>query len=102
MRNRSSAAALAPLTQPPECFIAVNRLYATAFQVVVPAVEHTPDFTDRINEPGDGVLREFIRTAPRLRSQFLELLLEIRGEMHFHTSSGYQSGRTPVPTGCQF
>ena len=61
LRSRSF---LAPLTQPLECFIAVNRLCTAAFQVVVPAVEHEPGIADPINESGDCVSGELIRTTP--------------------------------------
>ena len=51
----------------------VDRLYPSALQIVVAAVEHFPDAGELVDVAGDDILHDLVGTAPRFRGELVQL-----------------------------
>jgi hypothetical protein len=75
---------------------AIDGLYAAAFDLVIPAVEHITYFRDFRKIAGQGVFNELFGLAPTLGGEFLEPRFDFGLDADFH--AGQCNDGTP---GCQ-
>ncbi|MGC2661495.1 MAG: hypothetical protein WA324_26375 [Bryobacteraceae bacterium] len=84
--------------QPGEGFLAVNRLHAAAFQVVIAAVEHVAHIGKLIEIALDNILHKLVRRrAPVLYGEVFELLFRLGVEVDFHALQ--DTGKPPLRQG---
>ena len=66
--------------------VAVDQLRATGLDVVIAAIQRPAHRSDFVDVTGNDILHERIGILPGTGRDFLQLLLEVWREMHFHRS----------------
>jgi hypothetical protein len=82
-RTRSAAPRLRFGFPAGKSFLAVNGFHPAAFQIVIAAVEPVSGRRQFVEICGQRILEKFVSPASALRCQLVELLFNVKGEMHF-------------------
>src|SRR5579872_1222515 len=84
LHSRTRAAFLAFSAESAECGLAVYRLDAPTFQIVIAGVEHVVGFAEFFQVSGHGVFDQVVRRASGLLREFLQAGFGLGTEVDFH------------------
>jgi hypothetical protein len=72
------------LHQAPVGFLTINRLHASAFQIIVAPIHRLPRVNQLVKKAHHCVFQQFVAAASGVSRHLIKLRLHVWGKMHFH------------------